>query len=85
MELGTVGLEQTGEGVLVAAAGAVTTLRQPTGPSRGSSSTAAPSRRARSVVAATSSTCTYGTHMGSGVAHSTTPPPPKPPPSASAV
>ena len=37
---------------------AVTTLRQPAGPSRGASSTDAPSTRARSVAAATSSTST---------------------------
>lgn len=40
------------------AAGAATTLRQPAGPSRGSSSTEAPSWRARSVTRVTSATST---------------------------
>jgi hypothetical protein len=41
-----------------APAGAATTLRQPTGPSRGSSETSAPRQRARSVASATSATST---------------------------
>jgi hypothetical protein len=44
--------------------GVETTLRHPAGPSRGSSKTAAPSHRARSVTSCTSSTSTYGSHSG---------------------
>src|SRR5439155_4842746 len=60
-----------------------TTLRQPAGPSRGSSSTLAPSRRARSVCSSIRSTSTYGSQSGRFVPHSTIPPP-SPPPSSSA-
>ena len=44
--------------------GAASTLRQPAGPSRGSSSTAAPRRRPRSVASAMSATSTEGSHAG---------------------
>ena len=85
-ELGTVGADQQGIGVLVASAcglqqlqlgareahrapfgchsassappGTATTLRQPAGPSRGSSSTVAPIPHARAVTSATLSTWT---------------------------
>ncbi len=56
-------------------AGADTTLRQPAGPSRGSSSTPAPSCRARRVASTMSGTPTYGSHSGWSVSHSTIPPP----------
>src|ERR1700729_852880 len=54
--------------------GAEMTLRHPAGPSRGPSSTHAPSRRARSVTSSISSTSTYGSQSGRSVAHSTAPP-----------
>src|SRR5215207_679265 len=55
--------------------GVVTTLRQPAGPSRGPSSTDAPSFRAQCVAASTRSTSTYGSHSARRVPHSTIPPP----------
>ena len=57
------------------ATGLDTTLRQPDGPSRGSSSTAAPSRRACSVASSIRSTSAYGSHSGRRVWHSMIPPP----------
>src|SRR6266545_4573682 len=63
--------------------GVATTLRQPAGPSRGSSNTDAPSRHVRSVNWSTWSISTYGSHSGRSVPHSTMPPP-KPFPSSSA-
>jgi len=55
------------------ATGLDTTLRQPDGPSRGSSSTAAPSRRACSVASSIRSTSAYGSHSGRRVWHSVIP------------
>ena len=55
------------------ATGLDTTLRQPDGPSRGSSSTAAPSRRACSVASPIRSTSAYGSHSGRRVWHSMIP------------
>jgi hypothetical protein len=46
------------------ATGLDTTLRQPDGPSRGSSSTAAPGRRVCSVASPIRSTSAYGSHSG---------------------
>lgn len=59
-----------------------TTLRQPVGPSRGSSRTDAPSARARRVASSMALTSAYGSHRARGVSHSTIPPPS--PPSSSA-
>src|SRR5205085_12212927 len=50
------------------------TLRHPAGPSRGSSSTTAPSSRPRSVIASISLTSTYGSQIGRRALHSTIPP-----------
>src|SRR6266498_5428625 len=57
------------------AVGVETTLRHPAGPSRGPSSTLAPSALAWSVAAPISRTSTYGSQSGRAVGHSTMPPP----------
>jgi hypothetical protein len=56
-----------------APSGVVTTLRQPTGPSRGSSRIVAPYRSAAPVARRISGTSTYGSHPGGSAAASTTP------------
>ena len=75
---GGVGADEPHRGLgagVPAATGLDTTLRQPDGPSRGSSSTAAPSRRACSVALPIRSTSAYGSHSGRRVWHSMIPAP----------
>jgi nitronate monooxygenase len=57
-----------------APAGDASPLRQPAGPSRGSSTTAAPRARPRSVASTMSATSTYGTQAGRALSCSMMPP-----------